>query len=270
MAAKPTKPGAKVHVARCGKARRRCRRRIEGPRRARLLRALRCGFSSPGPNPTTRAPPRRCARWATRSLLAPLLRIEAVANADLGPPPWSGVLITSANGARALAGHPRRGELLALPVLAVGGSSADAARTAGFTDVSSADGDASDLARLAAERFSGARHAVALSRRRGPQRRIVGARASPPHRRGLSRARAATSLPSAQGGIDGVLHFSRRSVEAYLACGGAVGGSPHIIACRRGPPNRSGPPAPRASRSRRGRTRRACFLWSRQSLDRIV
>ena len=38
------------------------------------------------------------------------------------------ILMTSANGARALAGHPRRGELLALPVLAVGRSSAEAAR----------------------------------------------------------------------------------------------------------------------------------------------
>ena len=90
-------------------------------------------------------------------VLAPLLHIEAVADADLGAPPWAAILMTSANGARALAAHPRRGELLALPVLAVGRSSADAARAAGFADVTSADGDADDLARLAAERFAGAR-----------------------------------------------------------------------------------------------------------------
>src|SRR5262249_45387788 len=88
--------------------------------------------------------------------LAPMLHIEAVPNADLGTPPWSGILITSANGARALADHPRRGELLALPMLAVGRSSAEAARAAGFTEVMSADGDAHDLARVAAQRFSGA------------------------------------------------------------------------------------------------------------------
>jgi uroporphyrinogen-III synthase len=159
------------------------------------------------------------------AVLAPLLRIEAVTNADLGPEPWSGVLITSANGARALAGHPRRGELLVLPVLAVGQSSADAARVASFTDVSSADGDASDLARLAAARFTGARHPLlylAGEDRSGELsvpglavRTIV-----------VYRARAATSLPE-HGGIDGVLHFSRRSVETYLACGGVVSGPTH-------------------------------------------
>jgi uroporphyrinogen-III synthase len=158
-------------------------------------------------------------------VLAPLLRIETVPNADLGPPPLSGVLITSANGARALAGYPRHGELLSLPVLAVGGSSADAARAAGFTDVSSADGDASDLARLAAERFSGARHPLLYlaGEDRSGELSVAGLTIRTVV---VYRARAATSLPE-QGGVDGVLHFSRRSVEAYLACGGVVSGPTH-------------------------------------------
>src|SRR5882724_13653847 len=88
-------------------------------------------------------------------VLAPLFHIEAVAGADLGAPPWAAILLTSANGARAVADHPRRSELIALPVLAVGRSSADAARAAGFADVTSADGDVGDLARLAAARFAG-------------------------------------------------------------------------------------------------------------------
>src|SRR5258706_14857106 len=75
-------------------------------------------------------------------MLAPMLRIEAIADADLGTPPWAAVLLTSANGARALSAHARRAELQALPVLAVGRASADAAQAAGFTDVVSADGDA--------------------------------------------------------------------------------------------------------------------------------
>ena len=41
-------------------------------------------------------------------VLAPLLHIEAVADADLGAPPWAAILLTSANGARAIADHPRR------------------------------------------------------------------------------------------------------------------------------------------------------------------
>ena len=67
-------------------------------------------------------------------VLAPLLHIESVIGADFGAPPWAAILLTSSNGARALADHPRRGELLALPVLAVGRSSADAARAVGFAD----------------------------------------------------------------------------------------------------------------------------------------
>jgi uroporphyrinogen-III synthase len=159
------------------------------------------------------------------AVLAPLLRIEAITDADLGPPPWSGVLITSANGARALAGHRRRGELLELPVLAVGRSSADAARASGFTDVSSADGDASDTARLAAERFSGVRHPLLYlaGEDRSGELSVPGIAV---HTVVVYRARAATSLPE-QGGFDAVLHFSRRSVEAYLVCGGAISGPIH-------------------------------------------
>ena len=157
-------------------------------------------------------------------MLAPLLRIESVANADLGAPPWAAILITSANGVRALTSHPRRRELMGLPVLAVGRSSADAARDAGFVDVTSADGDANDLARLAAQRFAGS--SLPLLYLAGEDR--SGDLAVP----GLTvrtvvvyRAARAGRFPAAvraaleQGSIDGVLHFSRRSVENYLECG---------------------------------------------------
>ena len=162
-------------------------------------------------------------------LLAPLLHIEAVADADLGGPPWAAILLTSANGARAVADHLRRAELIALPVLTVGRSSADAARAAGFTDVTSVDGDASDLGRLAAQRFTGARQPLLYLA--GEDR--SGELAVP----GLAvrtvvvyRAAKAEKFPPAvraaleQGGIDGVLHFSRRSVESYLDCGRDLGG----------------------------------------------
>jgi uroporphyrinogen-III synthase len=156
-------------------------------------------------------------------VLAPLLHIESVANADLGTPPWSAILLTSANGARTLANHPRRGELLALPVLAVGRSSADAALAAGFADVSSADGDAGDLARLAAKRFAGAvRPLLYLAGEdRSGELSVPGLTV---HTVVVYRAAQAGRLPPAahsaleQGTIDGVLHFSRRSVDSYLDC----------------------------------------------------
>lgn len=159
-------------------------------------------------------------------LLAPMLRIELIANADLGRKP-AAILLTSANGARALAAHPRLAEFLALPVLAVGRTSADAARAAGFTDVASADGDADDLARLAAARFSGSKtpllHVAGLDRS-GELADTLSAQDIPVRIAVAYRAAAATGFPPqirdalTRGDVAGVLHFSRRSVETYLAC----------------------------------------------------
>ena len=83
-------------------------------------------------------------------LVAPLMRVEPVA-ADLSGG-WGGVIITSANAPGAIAGHPACEALLKLPLFAVGRRSAEAARQAGFTDVTSAGGDVRDLVRLIAER----------------------------------------------------------------------------------------------------------------------
>lgn len=158
-------------------------------------------------------------------VLAPVLAIEALADADLGPPPWGAVLLTSANGARAVAVHPQRAQLSALPVLAVGQGSAAAARDAGFADVVSADGNAGDLAQLAATRLAGARlpllYLAGEDRARDlggelvkhglPVRTVTVYRAV--KAAGFS---AAVREALAQRQIDGVLHFSRRSVESYL------------------------------------------------------
>jgi uroporphyrinogen-III synthase len=162
---------------------------------------------------------------------APLLRIESIANADLGPPPFGAILLTSANGAWAIADHPRRGELLRLPVLTVGRGSAEAARAAGFSDVVSADGDASDLARLAVARFAGRQRPLLYLAGEDRARDLSGDLAlqdAPVRTIVVYRATKATEYPPPvraaleQGRIDGVLHFSRRSVEAYLECGGAM------------------------------------------------
>jgi uroporphyrinogen-III synthase len=165
-------------------------------------------------------------------MLAPMLRIEAFPDADLGAPslgapPWAAVLLTSANGARALAAHARRDELLALPVLAVGRASADAARAAGFADVASADGDVADLARLAAARFAGSR--IPLLYAAGEDRsgdlagalcaKDVAVRTAVVYRAaGVAEFSPEVRTALMQGRIEGVLHFSQRSVESYMAC----------------------------------------------------
>ena len=163
--------------------------------------------------------------------LAPLLRIEAIAEADLGPAPWSAILLTSANGARAVAAHPRHAELMALPVLAVGEASADAARAAGFVEVVSADGNGRDLARLAAARLAGS--LLPLLYLAGEERACdlageLSAQGLSVRTVAIYRAAKVTSFPPVvraalvAGRIDGVLHFSRRSAEAYLDCGRAM------------------------------------------------
>jgi uroporphyrinogen-III synthase len=157
-------------------------------------------------------------------LLAPLLRVEAV-DAAIADVPYGGVVMTSANAARAIASHSRHAALAALPVFAVGRRSAEAARAAGFRDVRCADGDRDDLVALIREEYrapSGQLLYLAGEDRAG-ELELAGS--------GVEvvtavvyRAVTAEKFPDAvtaalaPGALDGVLHFSRRSAEAYLAC----------------------------------------------------
>jgi uroporphyrinogen-III synthase len=163
---------------------------------------------------------------------AALLRVETIADADLGDGPWAGVVITSANAARALAAHPRRAELMALPLFAVGRRSAAAAGAAGVADVISADGDVRDLVRLVAARrvatpapllyLAGADRAVDLAA-------ALAAHGMPVRTAVVYRTVKAAAFPPpvqaalAAGALDGALHFSRRSAAAFVACAQAAG-----------------------------------------------
>jgi len=157
------------------------------------------------------------------AVVAPLLRIEAVRDAAIGNGPWAAVLVTSANAAGAIAAHPDRPQLCKLPVFAVGRRSAQAMRAAGFAEVTSADGDIGDLARLVAAQAKPGTRILYLA---GADRAGDLAGDLQPH--GLAvdtvivyHAEAVTALPAAAaaalaGGIDGVAHFSRRSAESYV------------------------------------------------------
>jgi uroporphyrinogen-III synthase len=165
------------------------------------------------------------------ALLAPLLRYEPIADADLGQGPWAGVVMTSAAAARAIAQHPRLPDLLHLPVLTVGERSGEAARAAGFAVVDTVRGDGRDLARLATERFARNQRLLYLA---AEDRafdlaaalatagitvvttvvyRMVALREFP---RNVEAALAAHQ-------VDGVLHYSRRSAETYVSCADAAG-----------------------------------------------
>jgi uroporphyrinogen-III synthase len=162
--------------------------------------------------------------------LVPLLRIDHDPAAELGPGPWNAVLITSPNAARAVASHRRKAELLSLPLFAVGGRSAQAARAAGFAQVVSADGDAQDLARLVAARApaGGPLLYLAGKDRAGDLAGVLAAHGLAIHTAVVYRALAETAFPPAIGAallagrIDGVLHYSRRSAEAFVGAARAA------------------------------------------------
>jgi len=157
-------------------------------------------------------------------ILAPLSTVEHLAAAELGAGPWTAILVTSANAARAIASHGRREELRCIAVLAVGSHSAQAMRDAGFGDVTSADGNVEDLAELVGKRLKPPARLLYLA---GDERAADLA--------GLLRAKNFTvdmvvvyrtvfaqALPgeaaaALHGELDGVLHFSRRSAEAFLS-----------------------------------------------------
>ena len=83
------------------------------------------------------------------AVAAPLLDIRILRDEKIPDTPYQAVLITSANGARAVGARLEIARLKHVPVLAVGEASAAAARKAGFATVESAGGDASALAELA-------------------------------------------------------------------------------------------------------------------------
>jgi uroporphyrinogen-III synthase len=161
------------------------------------------------------------------AVLAPVLAIENVQDAEIGPGPYAAVLITSGNAVRAIAAHPRLGSLVGLSCFAVGSQTAAAARQAGFTDLHVAGGDGGDLARLIAERLTDrTRPLLYLA---GDDRARDMAAELAPHGFRIElavvyRARAIRAFPPEvaaalkAGAFDGVMHYSRRSTAIFVDC----------------------------------------------------
>ncbi len=157
------------------------------------------------------------------SLIEPLLRIDNLAAEDLALDGVQAILLTSANGARALAAATAA---RSVPVLAVGAATAAAARDAGFADVGAAGGDVAALAVLAARR---------CGPRAGPLLHVSGsvvagdlagrleARGFTVRRAVLYEAHPVSALSDAavaaltDGVIDAVLLFSPRTARAFVA-----------------------------------------------------
>jgi uroporphyrinogen-III synthase len=163
-------------------------------------------------------------------IVAQLLAIEILPNAEIGAGPWAAILVTSANAVRAIAGHRRRAELRGIPVFTVGRHTAAAMRDLGFTAVVSADGNVTDLASLVIARQKPGAQLLYLAgeERSGDLAGMLRGQNLGVHTALVYRAVAAATLPNhaanaLKTGIDGVLHFSRRSAEAYLDAARAAG-----------------------------------------------
>ena len=169
-------------------------------------------------------------------VLAPLLRTE---NVDFVLPEqaFSAVVLTSANAARAIADHPGRAQLTALTAFTVGRHTAEAARAVGFRDVRSAAGDKRDLVdllradlsrtdppRTDPPRMESSAGAPLLYLAGEDRAGDLAAAGLPVHTAVVYRALKADHFPPpvaaalAERELDGVLHFSARSAEAYLDC----------------------------------------------------
>jgi uroporphyrinogen-III synthase len=171
-------------------------------------------------------------------LIAPLLKVETMATDFSGG--WGGVIITSANAPGAIAGHPAREKLIKLPLYAVGQRSADAARAAGFTNVTSAGGDVRDLVRVITTRRADA--VAPLLYLAGEDRAAdlvaelvacgIAAEMVVVYRAVTAPFPPALSAALKAGEVDAVLHFSRRSADNYLAGAAQAGVAKQALAVR--------------------------------------
>jgi uroporphyrinogen-III synthase len=156
-------------------------------------------------------------------VIAPLLDLELLSDADLGKGPWTALVVTSANAVRAIANHKRGDELRDTDVFTVGDRTATAMRDRGFTRVTSAAGNVNDLAALVIARLQPPARLLYLAgeERSGDLGGLLRAQNFVVDTVLVYRAVMVADLPrtaaeALAAGLDGVFHFSRRSAEAYI------------------------------------------------------
>jgi uroporphyrinogen-III synthase len=160
---------------------------------------------------------------------APMLRFEPFGFAVEAETPYGGIIVTSANAVRAVQSQLAGSALLKLPLFAVGERTAAVARAAGFERLFAADGDAAALRDLVIE----AAKAKKL-KKKSPLLYLAGEEISRDlagdlREQGFEvtthiayRMVPAKNLPGevvdgfAAGRIEAVLHYSRRSAQAFI------------------------------------------------------
>ncbi len=169
-------------------------------------------------------------------LLAPMLRFEPVAFRDEPDADYDGIVVTSANALRGLEQQVKGRRLLNLPLFAVGEHTAEAARCAGFSNVTVAGGDAAALRDFVLQRvrikalkrgntllyLAGADLARDLAGELGAHGLHVVTQTTYHMAPVLSLTREACEAFAANG-IEAVLHYSLRSARAFLDAARAEG-----------------------------------------------
>lgn len=166
------------------------------------------------------------------AVTAPVMSVRFLDDAELPARAWQALLVTSANGARALARHAQAAALKEVRVLAVGPASAQAMTDAGFRWVEAAEGDVDALAALVCLELSpdgGPLLHVAGRVVAGDLRAVLAVQGFAVERVVLYEAVAADRLPEAarkaltEGGVDGVLLHSPRTARIFVSLVRAAG-----------------------------------------------
>jgi uroporphyrinogen-III synthase len=178
------------------------------------------------PAPDNEATADALRRRGFEALLAPMLAFQPLPFSDTSGEDRTGVIFTSANAIRAIAGHPITAALRHLPAFAVGGRTAEAAREIGFVDVHSAEGDAAALRELIVAQVPPRKRAALLYLSAAEASRDLagelGLRGIEVESIAVYRMAELDELPAAardafaQGAIKAVLHYSRRSALAFV------------------------------------------------------
>lgn len=169
------------------------------------------------PEPGASETARRLALLGRAAVVAPLLRVRPLT--FIPPPGIDAVLVTSGNAVPCLP-HSLHGT----PLLAVGNATAERARAAGFTDVHSADGDATALAAFAGHRCApGATLLLATARRQGTAlAAALRGRGFAVHRRAVYAAQPANRMPPQAvqalrvGTLEAALFLSAETAGAFV------------------------------------------------------
>ncbi|NNE40545.1 MAG: uroporphyrinogen-III synthase [Marinicaulis sp.] len=162
-----------------------------------------------------------CRSAGLTPVACPVMTIEHL-RIDVDSSSIGALAFTSANGVRAYSANSTRRDMR---VFAVGDATADAARDAGFADVTAAGGDVDALAELiASEHFpdAGEVYHAAGDRLAGDLVGLLSEKGIAARKQAHYRARNVQQLPSdvcaamANGEIDGVAFFSPRTAALFI------------------------------------------------------